>query len=79
MLRDREMSTFVVRCHYHINKFVIQENEDEIRGNITASAPSNANISCLSVHDPFLDKLERAFSVWFEDGDGGCHGTIQGI
>jgi hypothetical protein len=29
-----------------------------------ASAPSHAEICCVSCHDPFLEKMERVLCVW---------------
>jgi hypothetical protein len=37
-----------------------------------------AHLSHLSGY-PFLKKMERVLCVRTEDGNGGCHGTIQGV
>jgi hypothetical protein len=55
----------------------IKENEDKIRGIIRSSASSSAKIYCVNC-GPFLIRTERAFFILLEDGDGSCHGTMQG-
>jgi hypothetical protein len=48
-------STVVVRCHYGANKSMtcfIKENKDKIGTSMKASAPLNANISCVNHCDP---------------------------
>jgi len=34
---------------------------------VKASAPSRAEICCVSCHEPFLKKMERVLCVWLED------------
>jgi len=55
----------------------IKKIEDKIRGNIRSSASSSAEIYCVNC-GPSLKKMERAIFVSLEDGDGSCHGTMQG-
>ena len=31
------------------------------------------------MYNLFLEKIEGALCVWFKDGGGGWHGTIQGV
>jgi len=40
-----------------------KENEDNIKGGIKASVPANAKISCVSHHNPFLKKREKALCL----------------
>jgi hypothetical protein len=54
-----------------------KKNEDKNRGIIRSSASSSAKIYCVNC-DPFLKRMERAFFISLEDGDGSCHGTMQG-
>jgi len=54
----------------------IKKNEDKIMGIIRSSASSNAKIYCVNC-GPFLKRMERAFFISVEDGDGSCHGTVQ--
>lgn len=56
------MSTAMGRHNYGVNKstiLVIKKNKHTIWGNVKASAPASAKLSCGSCHDPFLKRLKR--------------------
>jgi hypothetical protein len=56
----------VARCHSTVNELTIcynKENEDNIKGCIKASVPASAKISCVSHHNPFLKKREKALCL----------------
>jgi hypothetical protein len=56
----------VVRCHSTVNEPAIcynKENEHNIKGGIKASVPASAKISCVSHHNPFLNKREKALCL----------------
>jgi len=56
----------VVRCHSTVHELAIcynKENEDNIKEGIKASVPASAKISCVSHHNPFLKKREKALCL----------------
>ena len=66
----RRISTAMVRCHSSVNDLLVpllKKNEEKIRRNIKASAPTNAKISCVSWQDAFAEKVEKASCVGSED------------
>jgi hypothetical protein len=80
MLRSREMNTAAAGYHCGTRKWTIhfiQKSEDRIIRSVKASATMRAKVYVNCCH-PFLRKIEKALCEWLEDGDRGCHGTIQG-
>jgi hypothetical protein len=76
---DKRISMALVACHYSINKFPPQVNKNEIIENIKASTQQSVKTYKVSHCDPFLKKMERVLCVRREDGNRGCHRTIQHV
>jgi hypothetical protein len=66
---DKGIKIFAVGWHYAIYKLIthfITRNEDKIRESIKVSAALSVTASCVSHHDPFLEKTEQDLWVWLE-------------
>jgi hypothetical protein len=60
------MRTAAVGRHYGIHESTvnfIKKSEDTISGSIKASVQPSANVSCISCHEHFLKKMEKALGV----------------
>jgi hypothetical protein len=64
------MNTATVRYQCGVNEPMIdyiKQNEDKIRGSLATSMSSRAEVSCLTHHNLFLEKMEGVLYAWLED------------